>query len=205
MSKAEFYSVRQHGAKERLSGVRGRARRELAETESNPELLEILSRSKDVVVRQAVAGNSHTPAVLLATLARDDDWRVQISVAHNSSTPLETLREFATEAIVTEGGFFDGKYSWGYALSSNPSATVDVLESVVRTDSADGNGRRRAIDVLTTERLDSRYYGMNKEVVSTILISGATIDEDDLEQIKSMPVEWVKKMFGKPEQSEERY
>ena len=61
------------------------------------EGLSELSKSKDVITRVGVGGNSSASIVTLTELASDKDWGVRASVAKNISTPTEIRTVLASD------------------------------------------------------------------------------------------------------------
>jgi hypothetical protein len=65
----------------------------------SPEVLAILAKDKDKLVKRNVAGNTSTPPEMLATLAKDEDEYVRWHVASNPSTPPEMLAILAGDKV----------------------------------------------------------------------------------------------------------
>ena len=68
-----------------------------ANPSAKPELLQALANDPALPVREAVAGNTATPA--LAQLAQDKNWEVRVEVALNSATPVELLNTLSADKV----------------------------------------------------------------------------------------------------------
>ena len=67
-------------------------RKELAQSPNTPpQVLGILAKDKDRVVRRGVPGNPNTSIQALDILAKDEDWGVRREVAENPNTPSQVL------------------------------------------------------------------------------------------------------------------
>jgi len=67
-------------------------RKDLASNPNTPpEILTILARDEDEVVRRRVADNPNTPPEILTILARDEDYDVRCRVTENPKAPLGAL------------------------------------------------------------------------------------------------------------------
>ena len=105
----------------------------LDNSEQMASVLALLSRSKDMSARWAVAKNPHTPVSILEQLSCDDVNLVRALVATNINTPKPILQKlFNDEKIVRDG------------LSGNPSTPHKLLH--VLADDSDAMVRMRVLE-----------------------------------------------------------
>src|ERR1039458_7851484 len=63
---------------------------------TSPEVLLIMARANNWLVRQRVASNPSAPPGSLELLAKEDgDWRVRMAIANNPATPRKVLQMMA--------------------------------------------------------------------------------------------------------------
>lgn len=74
--------------------------RDMANTTTNPELLEQLSQHRHGYIRLMVAGNTHTSSETLIKLAADEDKTVVEQVAQNETTPTKLLDQLASDSNI---------------------------------------------------------------------------------------------------------
>ncbi|MFX0098664.1 MAG: hypothetical protein ACFFCS_03715 [Candidatus Hodarchaeota archaeon] len=77
-------------------------RENIARNKQTPtDVLEMLSKDDQALVRTSVAGNGNAPLKILAILAKDPEVSVRSAVGRNSSTPLEALEMLAKDPEVS--------------------------------------------------------------------------------------------------------
>ena len=118
-----------------------------ADPNSDPEILQLLSDSDDVVIRGKVAMNPSTSVEVLSLLADDVDPYVRGCIASNECAPVDILMKLADDsdyrvrvevALYTEfedvlrhlAG--DGDPKVLEALEENPNMPVNILRKVKR-------------------------------------------------------------------------
>ncbi len=69
--------------------------RKLAQTTTDPEVLDELSKDEDFYVRWDVAENPNTTSETLDYLSKDEYWYIRCGVANNTNTTSETLKQMA--------------------------------------------------------------------------------------------------------------
>jgi hypothetical protein len=140
-------------------------------------------KGKGLKVRRFLARHETTPVETLELLSDSKDELTRAELASNPNTPLPILSKLATER------------NSQLALAWNRSATPDLLEQIASDTNAENLARDRAAGKLSS-RSDSRYFGMKAEAVRAVTSSGNLPTDNELEEIKAMPTEWVVKMYG---------
>ena len=90
---------------------------DLAQTTTDPEILDELSRDEDWMVRWRVAYNSNTSPETLDYLSRGQDFVVRYRVAENINTSPETLKQMS----------IDEDYLYvKHAIKANPNCPLET-------------------------------------------------------------------------------
>jgi len=99
-------------------------KRQLAETTTDPEILDELSRDKYYIVRFYVARNLNTTPEILDYLSKDEYWWVRYRVARNLNTSPETLDYMSRDKDSTVR---DG-------VAQNPNTTPETLKEMAKVE-----------------------------------------------------------------------
>jgi hypothetical protein len=99
-------------------------KRQLAETTTDPVILDELSRDEDWLVRFRVALNPNTTPEILDYLSKDEDWLVRICVAKNFNTTPETLDYLSRDKGST--------VRW--CVAQNPNTTPETLKEMAKVE-----------------------------------------------------------------------
>ena len=90
---------------------------DLAETTTDPVILDELSRDENWLVRLEVARNPNTSPKTLDYLSKDESWSVRWGVARNLNTTPETLKQMS---IVEENDYIK------YHIKNNPNCSEET-------------------------------------------------------------------------------
>ena len=90
------------------------------------DLLSLLSKDSDRLVRKGVAENMHTPPEILTTLANDHSSEVSVAVLQNANTPTFVL----TSCLTT------GNLGTLWSIAENPSAPPEILTTFAKSEEA---------------------------------------------------------------------
>lgn len=114
-------------------------RRKLARHAATPpEVLEVLCRDSDFLVRVAVARHPSTPDSCLPPLASDPDYRLRKLVAVRQSVPTDLLEHLANDS--------DEEVRW--TVAKNPECPLDTLHRLALDESS-------IVRTIASETIDS--------------------------------------------------
>ena len=90
------------------------------------DLLSLLAKDSDRLVRKGVAENIHTPPEILTILANDHSSEVSVAVLQNANTPTFVL----TSCLTT------GNLGSLWSIAGNPSAPPEILTTFAKNEEA---------------------------------------------------------------------
>jgi len=129
---------------------------EARSTDTSPERLDILAETEWEFVRAAVASNPNTSPRTLAGLTpsgiRPLDDAIAIAIARRADASPESLRKLAARFVEATKRMGRTSFELGFALASNPSANMEVIDMLI--DPARTTSHFRARLLSETNRRD---------------------------------------------------
>ena len=172
LSKDENWRVRENVAKNPNTPIEV-----LNELSKDNELVHPygdIEREKEPIVKLGVLDNKNITSDILESLSKDKNVKIRSIVAEHPKTPIEVLNELSKDSVLVNGYRNRNHYIVKQAVAKNPNTTTEILEKlseekcayIIRNVVENPNTSKDALSKLS--KVDEEYFESGNEYQSYI-------------------------------------